>query len=69
MEMMGEIRRMVFRDELSRNTIQKWVKMLEATQPVYQMRSLQEISSFNALEQALKADSFRAKRSLTQIKT
>ncbi len=47
MEMMGKIRRMYFRDQLSlheitkrtglsRNTIRKWIRALEATQPVYE---------------------------------
>jgi transposase-like protein len=47
MEMMGKIRRMYFRDKLSlhqiakrnglsRNTIRKWVKAPETTQPAYQ---------------------------------
>ncbi len=46
MEMMGKIRRMYFRDKLSlhqiakrtglsRNTIRKWVRAPEATQPAY----------------------------------
>lgn len=47
MEMLGKIRRMYFRDKLSlhqiakrtglsRNTIRKWVRAPEATQPAYQ---------------------------------
>ncbi|MGL3280767.1 hypothetical protein [Pseudomonas aeruginosa] len=51
MEMMGKIRRMYFRDQLSlhkitkrtglsRNTIRKRIRAPEATQPVYQRRAL-----------------------------
>jgi len=74
MEMMGKIRRMYFRDQLSlheitkrtglsRNTIRKWIRAPEATQPVYQRRALfNKLSPFHAtLEQALKADALRPK--------
>ena len=74
MEMMGKIRRMYFRDKLSlhqiakrtglsRNTIQKWIRAPETKQPVYQRRAaFNKLSPFHAtLEQALKADSLRAK--------
>ena len=67
MEMMGKIRRMYFRDQLSlhkitkrtglsRNTIRKRIRAPEATQPVYQRRALfNKLSPFHAtLEQALK---------------
>ncbi len=50
MEMLGKIRRMYFRDKLSlhqiakrtglsRNTIRKWVRAPEATQPAYQRQA------------------------------
>jgi transposase len=74
MEMMGKIRRMYFRDQLSlhkitkrtglsRNTIRKRIRAPEATQPVYQRRALfNKLSPFHAtLEQALKADALRPK--------
>jgi len=74
MEMMGKIRRMYFRDKLSlhqiakhtglsRNTIRKWISAPETKQPVYQRRAaFNKLSPFHAtLEQALKADSLRAK--------
>jgi len=55
MEMLGKIRRMYFRDKLSlhqiakrtglsRNTIRKWVRAPEATQPAYQ-----RFATFNKL--------------------
>jgi len=89
MEMMGKIRRMYFRDQLSlheitkrtglsRNTIRKWIRSPEATQPVYQRRAVfNKLSPFHAtLEQALKADALRpksqrrtAKALLAQIRT
>ena len=75
MEMMGKIRRMYFRDKLSlheiskrtglsRNTIRKWVRAPEAVQPAYLRRAIfNKLSAFHAtLEQALKADSLRAKQ-------
>lgn len=81
MEMMGKIRRMYFRDKLSlhqiakrtgllRNTIRKWVRAPEATQPVYQRRTaFNKLSPFHeTLEQALKADSFRAKQNRRSAK-
>ncbi|HCE7218700.1 TPA: IS21 family transposase [Pseudomonas aeruginosa] len=74
MEMMGKIRRMYFRDQLSlheitkrtglsRNTIRKWIRAPEATQPVYQRCAVfNKLSPFHAtLEQALKADALRPK--------
>ncbi|MDN4262944.1 MAG: IS21 family transposase [Pseudomonas paracarnis] len=88
MEMMGKIRRMYFRDQLSlheiakrtglsRNTIRKWIRAPEATQPVYQRRAVfNKLNPFHAtLERALKADALRpksqrrtAKALLTQIR-
>jgi len=88
MEMMGKIRRMYFRDKLSlheiakrtglsRNTIRKWIRAPEATQPVYQRRAVfNKLNPFHAtLERALKADALRpksqrrtAKALLTQIR-
>ena len=88
MEMMGKIRRMYFRDQLSlheiakrtglsRNTIRKWIRAAEATQPVYQRRAVfNKLNPFHAtLERALKADALRpksqrrtAKALLTQIR-
>ena len=69
MEMLGKIRRMYFRDKLSlhqiakrtglsRNTIRKWVRAPEATQPAYQRcATFNKLSPFHeTLEQALKAD-------------
>ncbi len=69
MEMMAKIRRMYFRDMLSlhqiakrtglsRNTIRKWVRAPEATQPAYQRcAAFNKLSPFHeTLEQALKAD-------------
>jgi len=49
---------------LARNTIRKWVRAPEATQPVYQRRAVfNKLSAFHAtLEQALTADSLRAKQ-------
>lgn len=74
MEMMGKIRRMYFRDKLSlhqiakrtglsRNTIRKWIRAPETKQPVYQRQAaFNKLSPFHEiLEQALKADSLRAK--------
>ena len=68
MEMLGKIRRMYFRDKLSlhqiakrtglsRNTIRKWVRAPEATQPAYQRgATFNKLSPFHeTLEQALKA--------------
>ena len=88
MEMMGKIRRMYFRDQLSlheiakrtglsRNTIRKWIRAPEATQPMYQRRAVfNKLNPFHAtLERALKADALRpksqrrtAKALLTQIR-
>ncbi|VVQ26035.1 hypothetical protein PS928_06326 [Pseudomonas fluorescens] len=81
MEMMGKIRRMYFRDKLSlhqiakrtglsRNTIRKWVRAPEATQPAYQRcAAFNKLSPFHqTLEQALKADSFRAKHNRRSAK-
>ena len=81
MEMMGKIRRMYFRDKLSlhqiakrtglsRNAIRKWVRAPEATQPAYQRcATFNKLSPFHAtLEQALKADSFRAKHNRRSAK-
>ncbi len=75
MEMMGKIRRMYFRDKLSlheiakrtglsRNTIRKWVRAPETKPPVYQRREVfNKLSPFHeTLEQALRADAFRAKQ-------
>lgn len=74
MEMMGKIRRMYFRDKLSlhqiakrtglsRNTIRKWIRAPETKQPVYQRQAaFNKLSPFHEiLDQALKADSLRAK--------
>lgn len=74
MEMLGKIQRMYFRDKLlrhqiakrtglSRNTIRKWVRAPEATQPPYQRcKPFNKLSPYHdTLEQALNADSFRAK--------
>ena len=81
MEMLGKIRRMYFRDKLSlhqiakrtglsRNTIRKWVRAPEATQPAYQRSAtFNKLSPFHeTLEQALKADSFRAKHNRRSAK-
>ncbi len=81
MEMLGKIRRMYFRDKLSlhqiakrtglsRNTIRKWVRAHEATQPAYQRCAIfNKLSPFHdMLEQALKADSFRAKHNRRSAK-
>lgn len=81
MEMLGKIRRMYFRDKLSlhqiakrtglsRNTIRKWVRAPEATQPAYQRCAIfNKLSPFHeTLEQALKADSFRAKHNRRSAK-
>ena len=81
MEMLGKIRRMYFRDKLSlhqiakrtglsRNTIRKWVRAPEATQPAYQRcAAFNKLSPFHdTLEQALKADSFRAKHNRRSAK-
>jgi transposase len=74
MEMLGKIRRMYFRDKLSlhqiakriglsRNTIRKWIRAPETKLPVYQRQAaFNKLSPFHeTLEQALKADSLRAK--------
>ncbi|KWS50985.1 hypothetical protein AL056_13560 [Pseudomonas amygdali pv. morsprunorum] len=74
MEMMGKTRRMYLRDKLSvhqiakrtglsRNTIRKWIRAPETKQPVYQRQAaFNNLSPFHGtLEQALKADSLRAK--------
>lgn len=74
MEMLGKIRRMYFRDKLSlhqiakrtglsRNTIRKWLRAPEATQPAYQRSAtFNKLSPFHeSLEQALKADSVPGK--------
>jgi predicted DNA-binding protein YlxM (UPF0122 family) len=74
MEMLGKIRRMYFRDKLalhqiakrtglSRNTVRKRIRDPGASQPVYQRyATFNKFSLFHeTLEQALKADSFRAK--------
>jgi transposase-like protein len=79
--MMGKIRRMYFRDKLSlhqiakrtglsRNTIRKWVRAPEATQPAYlRCATSNKLSPFHqTLEQALKADSFRAKHNRRSAK-
>ncbi len=81
MEMMGKIRRMYFRDKLSlheiakrtglsRNTIRKWVRAPESTQPVYQRRAVfNKLSPFHeTLERALRADAFRAKQNRRSAK-
>ena len=81
MEILGKIRRMYFRDKLSlhqiakrtglsRNTIRKWVRAPEATQPAYQRcATFNRPSPFHeTLEQALKADSFRAKHNRRSAK-
>lgn len=81
MEMLGKIRRMYFRDKLSlhqiakrtglsRNTIRKWVRAPEATQPAYQRcATFNKLSPFHeTLEQALKADSFRPKHNRRSAK-
>lgn len=75
MEMMGKIRRMYFRDKLSlheitkrtglaRNTIRSWIrKPMTGSPPKYQRQGKSgKLTPFHPrLEQALKADSFRAK--------
>jgi hypothetical protein len=55
---------------LSRNTIRKWVRAPEATQPAYQRcATFNKLSPFHdTLEQALKADSFRAKHNRRSAK-
>ncbi|RMP69742.1 Fused ISPsy20 transposase IstB/transcriptional regulator LysR protein [Pseudomonas syringae pv. berberidis] len=81
MEMLGKNRRMYFRDKLSlhqiakrtglsRNTIRKWVRAPEATQPAYQRcASFNKLNPFHeTLEQALKADSFRPKHNRRSAK-
>jgi len=81
MEMLGKIRRMYFRDKLSlhqiakrtglsRNTIRKWVRAPEATQPAYQRcATFNRLSPFHETpEQALNADSFRAKHNRRSAK-
>jgi len=81
MEMLGKIRRMYFRNKLSlhqiakrtglsRNTIRRWVRAPEATQPAYQRcATFNKLSPFqDTLEQALKADSFRAKHNRRSTK-
>ena len=81
MEMLGKIRRMYFRDKLSlhqiakrtglsRNTIRKWVRAPEASQPAYQRgATFNKLSPFHeTLEQALRADSFRAKHNRRSAK-
>lgn len=81
MEMLGKIRRMYFRDKLllhqiakrtglSRNTIRKWVRAPEATQPAYQRcATFNKLSPFHeTLGQALKADSFRPKHNRRSAK-
>src|SRR3546814_2560469 len=57
------LREITKRTGLSRNTIRKWIRAPEATQPVYQRRALfKKLSPFHAtLEQALKADALRPK--------
>ena len=76
MEILGKIRRMYFRDRvslheiakrtgLSRNTIRKWVRAPKAVAPPKYRRSRvrSKLAPFHAaLEQALKADSHRAKQ-------
>ncbi len=74
MEMSGKIRRMYLRDKLSlheitkrtglsRNTIRKWVRLLETAVPTYRRaEGLTKLKAFHeTLEQALKADSLRPK--------
>lgn len=75
MEMIGKIRRMYFRDKLSlheitkrtglaRNTIRSWIRKPAAdAAPQYRrQRKPGKLTAFHpTLEQALKADSFRAK--------
>ncbi|WP_297576730.1 IS21 family transposase [uncultured Deefgea sp.] len=75
MEMIGKIRRMYFRDHLSlheitkrtgmaRNTVRTWIRKPTAKAPPQYTRQRQpgKLTPFHAtLEQALKADSFRAK--------
>jgi transposase len=81
MEMLGKFRRMYFCDKLSlhqiakrtglsRNTIRKWVRAPEATQPAYQRcATFNKPSPFHEiLELALKADSFRAKHNRRSAK-
>ena len=76
MEMFGKIRQMYLRDKmslheitkrtgLSRNTIRKWVREpLDAAPPKYRRNDVPgKLTAFHsALEQALKADSHRAKQ-------
>ncbi len=76
MEMLGKIRRKLSlhqiakRTGLSRNTIRKWVRAPEASQPAYQRgATFNKLSPFHeTLEQALKADSFRAKHNRRSAK-
>lgn len=81
METVGKIRRVYFHDEqtlhgvakrtgMSCNTIQKWVRAPESTQWVYQRRAIFNKRSpvHETLEQALKADSFRAKQNRMSAK-
>jgi transposase-like protein len=81
MEILGKIRRMYFRDKLSlhqiaeraglsRNTLRKWVRAREATQPAYQRcATVNQLSPFHDTpEQALNADSFRAKHNSRSAK-
>lgn len=58
------------RPGLSRNTIRKWVRAPEATQPAYQRcATFNKLSPFHETqEQALKADSFRAKHNRRSAK-
>ena len=75
MEMIGKIRRMYFRDKLSlheitkrtglaRNTIRSWIRKpaADAAPQYHRQRKPGKLTAFHPkLEQALKADSFRAK--------
>jgi len=75
MEMLGRVRRMYYRDKLSRseiarrtglsrNTVKKWLKAGESVEPRYRRSAkLGKLSAFqDVLRQALEADASRAKR-------
>jgi len=75
MEMLGKVRRMFYRDGmsrseisrktgLSRNTVKKWLRAEDGTEPKYRRPHMpRKLEPFQAqLSQALKADSLRPKR-------
>ena len=74
----AKIRRMYFRDKLSineiarrtslsRNTVKKWLRMPNGSEPAYQRRSMPtKLTPYeDQLKQALIADSYRPKRDRT----